>query len=310
MDTTALTYTLSHGATLGYALYGSTASNATIMFYFHSTPSSRLEAAIMSPFAAQLGIRLISVDRPGMGLSTFQPDRQILDWPRDIDELADHLEVRKFAILAYSGGSPYAFTCARVMPPTRLLAVEIIAGIYPFKTTPSPFFVLFQSTVTTGITRLAGSSMEKQWGALARNPDPTGFYEAGMKHMSRRPENDRKALQGYEKIFVFDPMIQAFIVDGRGVGLEMKLQALEWGFDLMDIRCGGNCVKLSVWHGVDDGLVALSTAKKAAGSMVGAEFQPLENQGHCGVLIFYSEAILKHALDRMGVKGDRKEEKS
>ena len=32
-----------------------------------------------------MGVRLISPDRPGMGLSTYQPGRRLLDWPADVD---------------------------------------------------------------------------------------------------------------------------------------------------------------------------------------------------------------------------------
>jgi len=34
--------------------------------------------------AASLGIRLIAVDRPGIGLSTGRPGRRLLDWPGDV----------------------------------------------------------------------------------------------------------------------------------------------------------------------------------------------------------------------------------
>ena len=34
------------------------------------------------------GIRLVAPDRPGMGLSTFQPGRTLLDWPEDVTALA------------------------------------------------------------------------------------------------------------------------------------------------------------------------------------------------------------------------------
>ena len=50
--------------------------------------SSRLDAAPAHEAALAKGVRLISPDRPGMGLSTYQPGRRLLDWPHDVRELA------------------------------------------------------------------------------------------------------------------------------------------------------------------------------------------------------------------------------
>ena len=36
----------------------------------------------------------MTIDRPGHGLSDFQPERTLLDWPEDVAALADHLEIR------------------------------------------------------------------------------------------------------------------------------------------------------------------------------------------------------------------------
>jgi pimeloyl-ACP methyl ester carboxylesterase len=76
-------------------------------------PGSRLEAGLLAAPAGQLGIRLIGVDRPGLGVSTYQPRRRLLDWPRDITALADHLALHWLAVLGLSGGGSYALACAR-----------------------------------------------------------------------------------------------------------------------------------------------------------------------------------------------------
>jgi hypothetical protein len=46
-------------------------------------------------------------------MSTFQPNRRILDWPSDILELADHLKISQFYVLGTSGGCPYVLACAK-----------------------------------------------------------------------------------------------------------------------------------------------------------------------------------------------------
>ncbi|KAH7323500.1 Alpha/Beta hydrolase protein [Rhexocercosporidium sp. MPI-PUGE-AT-0058] len=292
MDLTSSRLTLSDGRTLGYAIYGSTSPTAHSVFYFHGTPSSRLEAAILSSPSASLNIRVIAVDRPGMGLSTFQARRKILDWPRDITELANHLNLPTFSIIAYSGGSPYAFACAKLIPRARLLSIGIMAGVFPLTWDGLVLVRPLQHLMTSGLSHLVGSSMNSQWGDLARSPDPSPYYEACMKEMPRRPEVEQKALGGVEKVVLFDPMREAFRVDGKGIGLETKLQAADWGFSLDEIDCTGGRVKL--WHGASDVNVPVGQARKAMDKLPGAELNVIEGEGHIGVVVHHGGEALKH----------------
>ena len=101
------TIRLPDGRTLGYSEYGSPTGNT--LFYFGS---SRLEACLLARAAANAGVRVIGTDRPGMGLSQFQPGRRLLDWPADVVALADHLGIARFAVVGVSAGGPHALACA------------------------------------------------------------------------------------------------------------------------------------------------------------------------------------------------------
>ena len=57
-------------------------------------------------------MRLVGVDRPGMGRSSFKLRRRFLDWPDEVAELADRLGLNRFAVVGFSGGGPYAAACA------------------------------------------------------------------------------------------------------------------------------------------------------------------------------------------------------
>ncbi len=84
------------------------------MFYFHGPPSSRLERRLFSDesLATRLRLRVIAMDRAGMGLSTFQKGRRLSDWPADVAALADALGIERFAVLGFSGGGAYTAACA------------------------------------------------------------------------------------------------------------------------------------------------------------------------------------------------------
>ena len=56
--------------------------------------------------AERVGIRLIGLDRPGIGRSDPKAGYQLLDWPDDVMELADQLGIERFAVEGLSGGGP------------------------------------------------------------------------------------------------------------------------------------------------------------------------------------------------------------
>ena len=101
------TFTLADGRALGFAEYGN--PNGKPLFYFHGHPGSRFEARYLENSETA---RIIGVDRPGLGLSTYKAGRKILDWPDDIAELANSLGIARFAVAGFSGGGPYALACA------------------------------------------------------------------------------------------------------------------------------------------------------------------------------------------------------
>lgn len=117
---------LRNGQKLGYAEYG--APNGRPVFFFHGFPGSRLEAAYVEDRLASLNARFLAINRPGMGLSDYQKNRSILDFPDIVFELARHLELDKFAVLGISGGGPYALACAYKIPSKLLLGCGVVSG--------------------------------------------------------------------------------------------------------------------------------------------------------------------------------------
>src|SRR5947207_2551159 len=90
---------LSDDRTLAFDEYG-TADGFPIV-YMHGTPGTRIEWLLFGTddMVRSANVRLIVPDRPGIGLSQFKPDRKISDCPDDVKELADRLELDRFAVL-------------------------------------------------------------------------------------------------------------------------------------------------------------------------------------------------------------------
>lgn len=100
------TLPLANGHTLSFSTCGP--PNAPALFYFHGQGGSRLQSLALAGNASNVGLRIICPDRPGIGLSTFDPRRKLLDYPPQIAQLARYLGLETFRVMGGSGGGPYA----------------------------------------------------------------------------------------------------------------------------------------------------------------------------------------------------------
>src|SRR5215469_15494010 len=87
---------LRDGRRLAFAEWGE--PHGMPVIHHHGTPGSRLEHEGAPVVYQAAGVRVITPDRPGYGLSDPLPGRTLLDWPADVAELADALGLERFAI--------------------------------------------------------------------------------------------------------------------------------------------------------------------------------------------------------------------
>lgn len=87
---------LPDGRNLGYAEHG--VHDGIPVLYFHGTPGGRFYD-LDGDAQGQHGIRLLSLERPSVGLSDPKPRRALLDWPRDVAAFADALGVGRFGVI-------------------------------------------------------------------------------------------------------------------------------------------------------------------------------------------------------------------
>ncbi len=133
-----LTLSLKDGRTLGFANYGD--PNGRSVFFFHGMGvSNRLDARYLHDAARRNHYRLISIDRPGIGLSSINKNRTILSWAEDIEEFADILGIKTFSIIGHSGGALYTAACAYKIP-HRLTGIAIVSGVAPFEISKDGLF--------------------------------------------------------------------------------------------------------------------------------------------------------------------------
>jgi pimeloyl-ACP methyl ester carboxylesterase len=91
--------------------------------WFHGAFSSRLEAWSLDAPAQELGLRVLSFDRPGLGGSDPHPGRTVTGYAADIAEVLDALEIQQAAVGGLSNGGMYAMAVASQLPDRVLRAV-------------------------------------------------------------------------------------------------------------------------------------------------------------------------------------------
>ena len=114
------------GRMLAYVEVGK--ADGPLVIHNHGGPSSRLEARLFADAAANIGLRFVGVDRPGIGQSSAQPARSYEGWADDMTRIADALGYTEFGVTGWSEGGPWALAAAAYIDPRRLKHVTSIAG--------------------------------------------------------------------------------------------------------------------------------------------------------------------------------------
>ena len=114
---------------IGFAEFGAPQGRA--IFWLHGTPGARRQIPVEARvYAEENDIRLIGVDRPGIGSSTPHQYENVRAFADDLRTMADTLGIDKMAVVGLSGGGPYTLACAAAMP-DRVVAAGVLGGVAP-----------------------------------------------------------------------------------------------------------------------------------------------------------------------------------
>ena len=276
---------LKDGRKLGYAECGDL--NSKPIFNFHGYPGSRLEIRFFGEKPKEYGVHIISVDRPGFGLSDFQPERTLLDWPDDVIELADHLGLDKFAVMGVSGGGPYAAVCAYKIP-ERLTCCGIGAGLAPSNMPKKG--MMRSNRIEFFIARRFPFLLKTLIKAQMKAFGEPEKVQKSMENMAKKfPEPDRKLLQDphYLNIFI-EGVKEAFRSGPDGAVLENKIYAKPWGFDLKDISSD---LQVYIWHGELDVNVPSSMGRNMCELIPNCKGKFFPNDGHLSMINYIDEIL-------------------
>jgi pimeloyl-ACP methyl ester carboxylesterase len=288
--------TLKDGRVLGYLETGDL--TGAPLFLFHGLHSSRLEVKCVEQQMKNRGIRFIGIDRPGMGHSTYQKDRKVLDMVQDVTALADSLKLDKFSVLGVSSGAKYALACAHKIP-HRLHSCSILSGAAPMEylTLDMPRFNRFFISLLQRFPSLTQVVFWILYGRFSKRTSSSDKFLGSILHVL--DEVDKELLTHKQiKDDLLDSFHESYLQGSKGVAYDagFDIQKDAWGFDPAEI----SFAPIHFWHGGADRGVPFSMTKQLIDKIPQATLTFYPDEGHLSLIFHKIDEVTEILGQRVG----------
>jgi pimeloyl-ACP methyl ester carboxylesterase len=282
---------LEDGGVIAFEEYGD--ANGLPVIFCHGWPSSRTMARLTDEPARELGICIISPDRPGISGSSLQLDRKLTDWPCFLERIVDHLGIREFRMLAISGGAPYAYATAAALP-QRVRAIAIVGGAPPLAelTDSEGLLPLYRWMMALHRTRprLLRTFFYLARPVLSLRP-PIRLRPLLLKMLLLRPCDAESLRDAAAFEAIFESQRRAWRASAEGVMADAQIYAQPWGFAIEDVR-----VPVRLWHGTQDRAFSVRLAEALAKRLPDCKARFIDDAGHYSLPIRHMRAILEDLI--------------
>jgi pimeloyl-ACP methyl ester carboxylesterase len=279
-----LVHYLPDGRRLAYCDYGDPDGIAVVAL--HGTPGSRYKFGIADTEARRLGLRLISPDRWGYGLSDAPKGTlRMGDYAADIECLLAKIGVDRFGVVGISGGGPFAAALACGLS-KRVDALALVAPVAPLDRPEYRRGInLFHRFSFLTLPRVPGAvSLTFNFfrGALAVRPS---LARRAMASRAGRP--DQGLLGDPEIVSDLFKAFRAGLARGvNGASIDMRLFSRDWQFDLGLLQ-----MPARMWLGTMDRNVPLGAARNLARRLTSLQVVEIEGAGHFWIARHYPEVL-------------------
>lgn len=274
------------GRRLGVAEFGPPAAEQNVV-WFHGTPGARRQVPQAARrIADERGVRIIGIDRPGLGLSTAHLYENLLDFTEDLRIALDKLGIDRFSTVGLSGGAPYALACAHAFA-DRVPSVGILGGVVPSGGEDGTSGGLVSlATRFKPLLPLIAEPAGALLATVVRVARPVGPF--GIDLYGRfAPEGDRRVLADPDNKEMFlDDLYNSGRHSMRAAAYDAILFTRWWGFSVRDLR-----VPVTWWQGDEDNIVPLAHAEHIVPLIPGAELRVRHGDGHLGGLGIADEVL-------------------
>jgi pimeloyl-ACP methyl ester carboxylesterase len=251
---------LEDGRRVGVAEWG--APSGWPVLVAHGTPGSALWRPT-GPSLARLeglGVRLITMSRPGYGASDRLPGRTVASWAADAaGALALVGASGPIGVLGVSGGGPHALACAARVP--GVTAVSVLAGAGDLRDEAA---FVGMAPASAAVWRSAfeeGGALEVMIGRISAGMQRRPPEEVATSVLTQFPASLVDAMTADPQLarMMVDDLVEAFAGGGLGWLDDARAFRSAWGFDLAELS-----VPVQLVHGAADEFVPLHQAEQLA----------------------------------------------
>jgi pimeloyl-ACP methyl ester carboxylesterase len=275
---------------IGFAEFGT--PQGIPVFWLHGTPGARRQIPTEArAFAQQHNIRLIGIDRPGIGSSTPHQYETLSMFADDLRLIADTLGIDKMAVVGLSGGGPYTLACAAAMP-DRVVAAGVLGGVAP---TSGPDAaeggIVAVGSLVAPLLEVAGVPIGLTASGLIRLIRPVASPALEL-YARISPEGDRRLLNRPEfKAMFLDDLLNGSRKQLAAPFADVVLFSRDWGFRLAEVK-----PPVHWWHGDHDHIVPFAHGEHVVSRLPDATLYTLPGESHLGGL-GRGEEILKTLVE-------------
>lgn len=250
------------------------------LLFFHGTPASRVNWRFLQADDALYarGVRVLAIDRPGIGATPLRPWQPHRDGAQDVVRLLDALGIEQASILAHSGGGPHALACA-VELPDRLYAVGLAAGSPPrFDTAlgegTNPDSLRFLKMCAERPRQ--ARAMLRVMGSMVRLA-PGRMVEQAVRSL---PPADRAVMDDPAMRRAFIEMLLTTLTQGpKGAQQDGAGMYGPWELPLESIK-----VPVYLWYGDEDRNVSPAVGTYFGDRIPGSRLEIVPGEGHLSIL--------------------------
>lgn len=259
---------------LGFHEFGD--PDGTPCLYTPGWPASGLLGGIYDEAARAAGIRWISIDKPGTGVSSFDPRGSLLRYAGDVACLADQLGVDRFAAVGESGGGPHTLALAGSLR-ERLTIAILLAGMGPVHEKRARDGMQPVNRWLVTFARRAPWLLRAQMAQLSRTLQDPAKARGWEQSLARRASAaDRRAFEQIDTTWLARATRDALADGGRAAARELVMIARPWGFAISEVTA-----PVEVWHGTEDRNVPVAVARQVIDALPNcAAAHIFEGQGH------------------------------